>query len=273
MAASAGWLFFNMNKNSFFLGKALKYKWKLSREISVSKLGRGYYLIKFESGNEMFYVLRQRTRVVYGDTFLFQPCDFSVLPENFEIISETFEISLHKLFPERTRIPNVIQNTQNFGTLVAFDDPIHYINGYSTMKIRLKIDITQPLISGTNAPNDRGYTNWIDFIYKELPRLFCSHCRRLGHKRIDCIEIYLLNFQNLLLQPPLEIPPQPVFRALGPFIEPDYDEDYHQEMLHNVDFEDPDPDWSDWDLFLLDLLQPLIRTGLLSHFSTGKVTR
>ncbi|KAI3934067.1 hypothetical protein MKW92_038298, partial [Papaver armeniacum] len=39
---------------------------------------------------------------------------------------------------------------------------------------------------------------------------------------------------------------QPILHALGPFVEPKYDDDYYEEMIHNVDFEDPDPEWSDW---------------------------
>ncbi|KAI3869243.1 hypothetical protein MKX03_023996, partial [Papaver bracteatum] len=79
-----------------------------------------------------------------------------------------------------------------------------------------------------------------------LPRLFCSHCHRLGHEFMECIEIYLLNFQNLLLQASPEIPPQPALQALGHFIEPGYDDDYHEEMLNNIVIEDPNQDWSDW---------------------------
>lgn len=88
-----------MNKNSFYLRNALRYRWKLSGELSVSKLGRGFYLIKFESSNEMINVLRQGTRVICGDTFLIQIYTFSVLPENYEINSEVFELTVHKLYP------------------------------------------------------------------------------------------------------------------------------------------------------------------------------
>lgn len=110
------------------------------------------------------------------------------------------------------------------------------------MKIRLRVDISQPLSFGTNAPNDRQTVNWIDFVYQELPRLFCSFCRRLGHVHQDCVDVFLLNQQELQIQAPPQILPQPALQALGPFIEPEYDDDYYEEMLHNVDFEDPDPD-------------------------------
>ncbi|KAI3903893.1 hypothetical protein MKW92_021798, partial [Papaver armeniacum] len=86
----------------------------------------------------------------------------------------------------------------------------------------------------------------IDFVYQELPRLFCTHCQRLGHEQQNRIDIYLLNHQDLLLQNPPQVPIQNNPHALGPFIEPEYDDDYHQEMLYNVDIDEPDTDWSDW---------------------------
>lgn len=53
----------------------------------------------------------------------------------------------------------------------------------------------------------------------------------------------------------IQSPPQPVQKdiaplvepdVMGPFVEPDYDDDYYQEMIHNVDRDEPDFDWSNW---------------------------
>lgn len=210
----------------------------------------------------MFKVLMQGTRVICGDTFMIQICNFSILPENFEISGEVFEITLHKLFPEQTRIPNVMLFTHDLGELIAYDDPIHYYNGYNTMKIRLRIDISQPLQFGTVAPNDKNSINMIDFVYQELPRLFCNFCHRLGHLREDCIELFLINHQEILSPSLPQDLPHPIQQVIGPFIDPEYDDANYQEMYHNVDIEDPDPgsDWStDWDINPFD-----------SHASSGE---
>lgn len=161
-----------------------------------------------------------------------------------------------------------MKNTQVFGELIDYDDPIYHFNGYSSMKIRLGMNIFQPLPFGTYAPNDRLSVNWIDFVYQELPRLFCSFCHRLGHENQDCFDVLLLNNQHMLPQAPSPDPPQPDLHALGPFVEPEYDDDYYEEMIHNVDFEDPD--WSDWGSNPLAPLHPLIKTSLLSHSSMEK---
>lgn len=70
--------------------------------------------------------------------------------------------------------------------------------------------------------------------------------RRLGHEHQFCIDLYLLNHQLLLPEDPLQAPFHPQIQALGPFIEQEHDDAYYEEMIHNVDLEDPDPEWSDW---------------------------
>lgn len=108
------------------------------------------------------------------------------------------------------------------------------------------MNIYQPLPSGTYAPNDRRSINMIDFVFQELPRLFCSYCRRLGHEHQHCIDMYLLNHQRLLPEDTPQIPFHPHLQALRPFIEQERDDAYYEEMIYNVDLDDPDPEWSDW---------------------------
>ncbi|KAI3894553.1 hypothetical protein MKX03_027583 [Papaver bracteatum] len=50
-----------------------------------------------------------------------------------------------------------------------------------------------------------------------------------------------------MLQAPPELPPQPALQDLEPFVEPGFNEDYHEEMLYNFVLEEPDQDWSDWE--------------------------
>ncbi|KAI3939952.1 hypothetical protein MKW98_029728, partial [Papaver atlanticum] len=56
----------------------------------------------------------------------------------------------------------------------------------------------------------------------------------------------------MLIQVPLQVPSQPDRQIIGPFIEPEYDDDYYEEMYHNIDIEDPGPEWSDWGLNSFD---------------------
>ncbi|XP_026379427.1 uncharacterized protein LOC113274170 [Papaver somniferum] len=75
---------------------------------------------------------------------------------------------------------------------------------------------------------------------------FNSYCRRLGHEHQHCIDMYLLNHQRLLPEDTPQIPFHPHLQALRPFIEQERDDAYYEEMIYNVDLDDPDPEWSDW---------------------------
>lgn len=55
------------------------------------------------SGTEMFKVLRHATGVVYRDIFMIQICSFSILPDNFSMSYEDFQITLHNLYLEQTK--------------------------------------------------------------------------------------------------------------------------------------------------------------------------
>ncbi|KAI3923633.1 hypothetical protein MKW98_011263 [Papaver atlanticum] len=178
---------------------------------------------------------------------MIQICNFNTLPDNFSMSYEVFEITLHNLYLEQTRIVNVIENTFRLGELVAYGDPIPTHNGYNSMRIKLRLNLSNPLKFGIHAPNNLNGINWIDFVYQELPRLFCSFCHRLGHLKGDCIDLFLLNNKEIHITAPPQHVQQIPDLLIEPLSEDSHDDDYYQEMYHNVDIEVPDSDWSLWD--------------------------
>lgn len=157
-----------MNKNSWIFRNALSYRWCIEGGFSVSKFSRFYYLIKFESRLEMFRVLRQGTRIVFGDIFMIQQWNPYLNPRIFSMNSEVFDIILHNLTPNQTHFLNVKNNTSELGELIYCSAPNPTQNGFSSMSIRLRINLSQPLISETSAPNEFYEENRIAFQYLEL---------------------------------------------------------------------------------------------------------
>lgn len=147
---------------------------------------------------------------------------------------------MHNLYPEQTQFINVKKITSELGELIAYNDPITHQNGYSSMSIRLRIDLSQPLIFGLPAPNNHHGVNWIAFQFLELPRLFCNCCNRLGHVVEDCTDIYILS-QQRMQSPDSPLPPPP-------HNTPEPEDNYTDEERFNVDIDVPDSDWSDWSL-------------------------
>lgn len=133
------------------------------------------------------------------------------------------------------------------GELIDYDNPVPSHSDYSSMYIKLRINLFQPLVYGTRAPNNENGVNWIAFQFLELPRLVCNYYHRLGHLTDDCIEIYLLNHRRRHSPPPFQLAPH--LRLISPPAPPPSPENnYSEEERFNVDVEDPDPEWNDWSL-------------------------
>lgn len=113
-----------------------------------------YYLLKFESQHDLLRVLRQGTRVICGEIFMIQPWKPYLNPHTFSIVFEDFEIILHILLPEHTEFFLLRRNVSALGELFVYSDPIPSPLGYSSMSIRVRIDLSQPLIFGVLAPNN-----------------------------------------------------------------------------------------------------------------------
>lgn len=53
------------------------------------------------------------------------------------------------------------------------------------MRIKIEIDIEQPLMRGTKLMLEGEEVKWVKFKYERLP-FFCYSCGLLGHRYLDC---------------------------------------------------------------------------------------
>ena len=55
------------------------------------------------------------------------------------------------------------------------------------LRVRVKLDIRNPIRWGMKITWESGDTLWIDFKYERLPK-FCFRCGKLGHVQKECKE-------------------------------------------------------------------------------------
>lgn len=92
------------------------------------------------------------------------------------------------------------------GEIIAFDPPRHTENGSYAMKVRVTMNVFNPLRAYTLADNGRGGINTLTFEYHDLPHNFCEFFRRLGHRQEDFAQY--MQAQNLIQHGyPLPAPP------------------------------------------------------------------
>jgi hypothetical protein len=77
-------------------------------------------------------------------------------------------------------IGNVIGNS------LEVDVPEDGIGWGRYLRIRVELDVTQPLLRGMILEYDDSAPFWVDFQYEHLP-IFCYRCGLLGHNGNDCV--------------------------------------------------------------------------------------
>ena len=78
---------------------------------------------------------------------------------------------------------------RGIGRLVEVDVPENGLGWGKYLRIRVEIDITQPLLRGkilSKDDSDGGSPFWVDFKYEHLP-IFCYRCGIMGHSSSDCV--------------------------------------------------------------------------------------
>ena len=85
---------------------------------------------------------------------------------------------------------------ESIGTVIKFADPLE-MKGGAFMRVRVRVDVSQPLYCGRKIELEDGTEGWVAFQYKRLPNL-CFWCGLLTHDDKDC-EIWLKSKGRLVV--------------------------------------------------------------------------
>lgn len=164
---------------------AMKKAWFLNGRIECKALGDNVFIFQFSSRADLLKVkgggpwhVDQNLLVVEGFNGKLSPKEY-----NFRKVN----VWLHVVDPPLMLL--TLECAKQFGNLVGrfleWDKGANTIVWGRKMRIRVEIDLTLPLMRGTNLLMEDGETRWVDFKYERLP-YFCYSCGLLGHRYLDC---------------------------------------------------------------------------------------
>lgn len=165
---------------------ALKGAWKTRRNFNVESSGRNIFNFKFECQGDRDWVLDNGPWTFDKYLIVLELPTANQRAMEMEFKKADFWIRLINL-PTGYRNRKVVRKIGNsIGEFLEVGDGNEEISWGNSIPIRVRLDITLPLLRGfmLKAPRVQGNC-WVTIHYERLPE-FCFLCARIGHIAKEC---------------------------------------------------------------------------------------
>ncbi|KAM7476675.1 hypothetical protein LguiB_023918 [Lonicera macranthoides] len=160
--------------------------WKTKKSFSFSSWRPNVYVFNFEEEEDKQKVIKEGPWSFMGYVMILK----SIVPEQ-NIEEMTFDkcafwIQIHNLpFQKRSR-QNIEKISSMVGTFIEIDeDTIANPTRGLFVRVKIEIDVREPLKRGFKMNRQNSDPLWIPFRYERLP-IFCYGCGRIGHEKETC---------------------------------------------------------------------------------------
>ncbi|KAJ1394180.1 Zinc finger, CCHC-type [Sesbania bispinosa] len=160
--------------------------WDVKDEVKISDLGPNIYLFTFSEVEKVKKVLEEGPWFIMGHLLSVQYWipEVSVFEINFDHVY--FWVQLHRLPLEYMTVNNARKVAQKIGTVHSIEDP--FVEGQLRrpfFRVRVKVNIKKPLLTGFWVPRKDLPRTWIFIKYERLQD-YCYNCGILGHDYRRC---------------------------------------------------------------------------------------
>ena len=166
------------------LAKTFTPLWKSVNGFKIKKEGDHVVLFTFDNKEEMEKVIEAEPWSFDKHLVVLQCYDRDTDVRDMEFNRASFWVQVHDL-PIRFRRRKVAEQIcEAAGRINASTDDSES-EGDNFMRVRVSVDITQPLCRGRVISLDNGKELWVSFKYERIPNL-CYWCGCLTHNDRDC---------------------------------------------------------------------------------------
>ncbi|CAN1776997.1 Uncharacterized protein At4g02000 [Linum perenne] len=178
---------FMTSKNINF--KAMQHRlatiWRPGKGVTIEELGDRLILFRFYHERDLRWVIERGPWSFDNALLVMRELKPGDLPTTVTLTSTEFWIQVHDV-PAAFCTERVGKILGDYvGEYLAFDEKHRYTADTPYMRIRVRFDVTAPLVKGRKVRRPGG--NWLmsKFRYERLP-VFCYVCGRIGHIEHHC---------------------------------------------------------------------------------------
>ncbi|KAL8489567.1 hypothetical protein ACS0TY_025471 [Phlomoides rotata] len=159
--------------------------WRPQKGVNIKNIGEGRILFQFFHSADLQRVLDGSPWSFGSHPLILRQVHFGEIPLQISLNKLSFWIQVHDL-PVGAFSEGVGRLLGNYiGRFVSYDDTNRGAVWRTYMRIRVELDVAEPLKTGKKIRIGSGDATWVKFKYERL-FLFCFVCGRLGHTEAYC---------------------------------------------------------------------------------------
>ena len=163
--------------------KTFRPLWRTKHRFEVSDAGHNRLLFAFEMVEDVEKVLLGEPWSFDRHIMVFQRYDMSTPIDGLEFDRVSFWIQIHNLPYSLLTSDVAISLRESIGKVYIPKDTTE-MRGGNFMRVRVTINITEPLCRGRRVMFDENNDGWVSFLYERLPNI-CYWCGHLTHDDKD----------------------------------------------------------------------------------------
>lgn len=166
------------------VAKTFRPLWRTRDNFEVSDAGNNCLLFAFQSGEDIEKVLMREPRSFDRHIEVFQRYKTSTSIEELKFDRVWFWIQIHNLPYSHLSTDVALSLGESLGLVAESRDKAE-LRGGNFLRVRVAIDISEPLCHGRRVAFDDDNEGWVSFKYERLPNI-CYWCGHLTHDDKDC---------------------------------------------------------------------------------------
>lgn len=172
--------------NASVVSNILMAAWKTRAPFQVSDWNNNVFLFQFEDPEDKRLVVQDGPWSVMNSLLVLRPLEKDMVVSEIQFQLCPFWVQIHGLPVEKMCRANAEIIGKRFGKLIAIEAASNtMLLSRSFLRVKVEINISQPLSKGFWLRGKTGKDLWISYLYERLPD-FCYACGRIGHDNRSC---------------------------------------------------------------------------------------